>query len=78
MRLSADWSGDEPPALAPGVLTGTGERAGQEAGKLTSFAHDPTRRRTLALGFVRRAFWEPGTRVAAGAAELQIEADAHG
>jgi len=79
MRLSAEWSGGEPPALAGGtMLAGTGERAGQEAGKLTSFAHDPTRRRTLALGFVRRAYWAPGTRVAAGAAELQVEADAHG
>ena len=75
VRLSAAWSGDAPPALAAGTLTGTGERAGQEAGKLTSFAHDPTRRRTVALGFVRRAFWEPGTRVQAGEAELVVGED---
>jgi len=74
VRLSAEWSGGEPPALSAGPLTGTGERAGQEAGKLTSVAHDPTRRRSVALGFVRRAFWEPGTRVAAGQVELTVGA----
>ena len=78
VRLSAEWSGGAPPELAPGALTGTAERAGQEAGKLTSFAHDDSRRRTVALGFARRAFWTPGTRVAAGAVELQVEGDARG
>ncbi|HZM00041.1 MAG TPA: hypothetical protein VFD43_07290, partial [Planctomycetota bacterium] len=73
MRLTFEWSGDEPPLLQPGApLQGTGERAGQEAGKLTSVAHDESRRRTLALGFVRRAFWGPGTALRAGAVELVV------
>jgi len=78
VRLTAEWSGGAPPELAAGVLTGTGEHAGKEAGKLTSLAHDETRRRTVALGFARRAFWAPGTRLAAGAVELQVEGDARG
>ena len=74
VRLSAEWSGGEPPPLSAGALTGTGERAGQEAGKLTSVGHDPTQRRSVALGFVRRAFWAPGTRLRAGEVELTVGA----
>jgi folate-binding protein YgfZ len=77
VRLSATSAGGEPAALSvPAALTGSGERAGQDAGQLTSIAHDPTRRRSLALGFVRRAFWTPGTRVFSGGVELQVEGDA--
>ena len=77
VRLSAEWRGGQPPPLGPGAaLTGTAERAGQEAGKLTSVAHDETRRRTVALGFVRRAFWAPGTPLAAGEVEVRVEGDA--
>ncbi|HEX5011433.1 MAG TPA: hypothetical protein VFY71_13645 [Planctomycetota bacterium] len=59
--------------LAPGTpLLGTGERAGQDAGKVTSVAWDPLTERTVALGFLKRAFWPAGTVVRAGDAELTV------
>jgi folate-binding protein YgfZ len=62
-------------ALATGAaLVGTGAREGQEAGKVSSSAVDPVARRTLALGYVRRAFWEPGMVLRAGDAELTVAA----
>jgi len=66
-------------ALAPGaLLSGTGERAAQEAGQLTSSAFDPLTQRTLALGFLRRAFWKPGSVVRAGELPLEVaELHAH-
>ncbi len=64
-------------ALAAGAaLTGTGERAGQDAGRITSAAGDPRGPRTLALGFVRRAFWSAGSRLSAGGVELTVTAPA--
>jgi len=56
------------------VLTGTGEQAGKEAGKLTSVAWDPLADRTVALGFVRRPWWKDGTVVRAGTVELAVVA----
>ncbi len=53
-------------------LFGTGERAGQEAGKVTSVAWDPLEQRTLALGFLRRPWWKDGTVVKAGGVELGV------
>jgi len=53
-------------------LVGTGERAGQDAGKLTSAAWDPLADRTVALGFLKRAFWPAGTVVRAGPVELAV------
>jgi folate-binding protein YgfZ len=68
---------DGQPALAPGdALSGCGDRAGQEAGRLTSVAFDPLAGRTRALGFVRRAFWKEGTAVSTGAVELHVEGPA--
>jgi folate-binding protein YgfZ len=62
---------------APGsTLHGTGERAGQEAGRLTSVARAPADGRVLALGFVRRPFWPAGTRVLAGDVELEVLGEA--
>jgi folate-binding protein YgfZ len=69
LRLSAPGRVE----LAAGApLGGTGERAGQEAGKVTSAAFDPLEERTLALGFLRRAFWPAGTVVRTGKVELEV------
>jgi folate-binding protein YgfZ len=57
---------------AGGTLTGTGERAGQEAGRLTSVSWDPLAQRTVALGFVRRPWWKDGTVVKAGEVDLVV------
>jgi hypothetical protein len=71
LRLSAGGRHE----LAPGTpLAGTGERAGQEAGKVTSCAWDPVAQRTVALGFLRRPWWKDGTVVAAGGVELTVRA----
>jgi folate-binding protein YgfZ len=66
-------------ALAAGAaLAGSGERAAQEAGQVTSAAFDPLAGRTLALAFLRRAFWKPGTIVRAGELPLEVaELHAH-
>ena len=45
-------------------LFGTDEHAGKSAGKLTSVTYDPSADVTRALGFVRRASWKSGTRLA--------------
>jgi hypothetical protein len=58
--------------VAGTTLHGTGERAGQEAGRLTSVAVVPGGGLALALGFVRRPFWPEGTRVLAGEVELEV------
>jgi folate-binding protein YgfZ len=69
LRLSAPGRVD----LSAGTaLGGTGERAGQDAGKLTSVAWDPLADRTVALGFIKRAFWPAGTLVRAGTVELAV------
>ena len=69
LRLSAPGRVD----LSAGApLGGTGERAGQEAGKVTSVAFDPLAERTVALGFLRRAFWAAGTVVRAAEVELEV------
>jgi folate-binding protein YgfZ len=69
LRLSAAG----PAELSAGAtLAGTAERAGQEAGKLTSVAWDPVSERTVALGFVRRPFWKDGTVLRAGDVELGV------
>jgi folate-binding Fe-S cluster repair protein YgfZ len=69
LRLSAPGRVE----LAPGTaLVGMGERAGQDAGKLTSAAWDPLAERTVALGFLKRAFWPAGSVVRAGDAELTV------
>jgi folate-binding protein YgfZ len=71
LRLSAPGRHE----LASGtVLTGTGEQAGKEAGKLTSVAWDPLADRTVALGFVRRPWWKDGTVVQAAGSELEVNA----
>jgi folate-binding protein YgfZ len=71
LRLSAEGRAE----LAAGsALTGTGEREGQEAGKLTSVAWDALQGRTVALGFVRRPFWKDGTLLRAGEVELRVSA----
>jgi folate-binding protein YgfZ len=54
------------------TLRGTGERAGQEAGRLTSVAVVPADGRVVALGFVRRPYWPAGTRLLAGDIELEV------
>jgi len=69
LRLSAPGRHD----LVPGEpLHGTGEAHDKEAGKLTSVAHDPREDRMVALGFLRRAWWKPGTLVRAGKVELTV------
>jgi folate-binding protein YgfZ len=68
-RLSVDWGGGEAPALQRGPLQAS---SGAEGGVLTSFAHDPVRRRSVALGYVRRAFWQPGTVLSAGGVALRV------
>jgi len=71
LRLSAPGRAE---LAASATLAGTAERAGQEAGKLTSVAWDPVADRTVALGFLRRAFWKDGTLVRAGEVELEVAA----
>ncbi len=66
-------------ALASGtLLLGTGERAAQEAGQLTASAFDPLTQHTLALAFLRRAFWKPESVVRADELPLEVaELHAH-
>lgn len=60
-------------SLQPGdELTGTGELDGKSAGVVTSVARDEAAGRTLALGYLRRAFWDDGTTVRAGDAEWVV------
>ena len=73
-RLVALSGAGEHPLTGGAALVGTGAREGQEAGKVSSGAVDPVARRTLGLGYVRRAFWEPGTVLRAGDAELTVAA----
>lgn len=72
-RLSAEAGA--PPA--PGTpLHGTGERDGQEVGRVTSSARQPDDGRVTALGFVRRALLAPGTTLRAGDLELRVQGEA--
>jgi glycine cleavage system aminomethyltransferase T len=73
LRLSVDWGGGEAPALQRGPLQAT---SAAEGGVLTSFAHDPVRRRSVALAYVRRAFWQPGTVLSLGGVALRVDGDA--
>lgn len=53
-------------------LLGTGDHEGKPAGTLSSWAVDPVGARTLALAYLRRAHWKPGTQVRAGDATFTV------
>lgn len=55
-------------------LLGTGEHEGKTAGVLTSAVVDPSDGRVRGLGYARRAFWTPGTRLRAGEVALTVGA----
>jgi hypothetical protein len=63
---------------AGATLRGTGEREGQEAGRLTSVAAGPSGEGSVALGFLRRPYWPAGTRVLANDVELHVLGEARG
>jgi len=69
VRLQADG---EHELSADTELLGTGEHDGKPAGTLSSWAVDPSGERTLALAYLRRAHWNPGTQVRAGDALFTV------
>ncbi|MGQ0553100.1 MAG: CAF17-like 4Fe-4S cluster assembly/insertion protein YgfZ [Planctomycetota bacterium] len=77
VRLASAAAPDSGAALpaAGTTLFGTEARAGQEAGKLTSVAVDPSTGRIVALGFLRRAFLSTGTVVLAGSQQLSVQGE---
>jgi glycine cleavage system T protein len=58
-----------PPAGAPVVVSG------KELGRITSAVVSPALGVALALGFLRREHWEPGTRVEVGAGSERLTAE---
>ncbi|GJM21020.1 MAG: glycine cleavage system protein T [Planctomycetota bacterium] len=63
VRLQAEG---EHALSADSELLGCGESDGKTAGSLSSWVVDPAGSRTLALAYVRRAFWNSGTQLRVG------------
>jgi aminomethyltransferase len=62
-------TGAELPASGTPIIA-----ADREVGWLTSVAYSPVRRQNIALGYVRREFWAPGTALHIALPEATIGA----
>jgi folate-binding protein YgfZ len=63
-------SGQSPPPAGAAILSGD-----RKVGTVTSAVRSPALGRAIALGYVRREFWEPGTKLRILAGEQGMEAE---
>ncbi|MFQ5509822.1 MAG: YgfZ/GcvT domain-containing protein [Leptospirillia bacterium] len=62
--------GDDVPQAGAPVLEAAGE--GKEVGVVMSAVASPTLGKTVALAYLKRAFWEPGTKLTVGGVSAQV------
>ena len=63
-------SGETVPPAGAGILAGD-----RKVGTVTSAVRSPALKRAIALGYVRRDFWEPGTKLYVSAGEHGLDAE---
>ncbi len=68
LSVAGDQTGGDARQAGAALMT----QDGKTAGKLTSVAYDPTADTTFALGYLKRASWDPGSKVLAGEVLLEV------